>query len=389
MELCRWPIPPWGWGSPGRGERPFPCRSRFPLNGIYRSPPPEGAGSAWRLTRWPCTERKQDIRRFLTDALVTLCRARHLGESPPGEGLTGGGNAPSLSPASHVERFSLEHPTARRATAASSRPLQGGGQLIGDWPDTVSGGRKQDFGRVLHQAGGEWWFDASRWEHNAVSEPSRWCTRPKRYAGERRPLIRDRRSIHVGRGYRRRGSLWGGAPAPLPEIPLMPPSSNSARERKDPGGARPTLFARDCGRESTGRLSSSPAGTPRRRRQAFVLADARHLPFRTECLIWSSWFISPATCPPRPSHPGIGGPPGARSRRRAHIPGLLSRTCVPGRGWRLTKTFRRGSGIINPLLHRDRGLELFAPLVPVSLGQTLAEAGQGTDLPAPRWKGSS
>jgi hypothetical protein len=62
---------------------------------------------------------------------------------------------------------------------------------------------------------------------------------------------------------------------------------------------------------------------------------------------------------------------------------------VPGRGWRLTKTFRRGSGIINPLLHRDRGLELFAPLVPVSLGQTLAEAGQGTDLPAPRWKGSS
>ena len=27
-------------------ERPFPCRSHFPLNGIYRSPPPPGASSA-------------------------------------------------------------------------------------------------------------------------------------------------------------------------------------------------------------------------------------------------------------------------------------------------------------------------------------------------------
>ena len=49
---------PRGGGADGEGGggdvSPLPCRSRFPLNGIYRSPPPPGRASVWRLTRWPC-----------------------------------------------------------------------------------------------------------------------------------------------------------------------------------------------------------------------------------------------------------------------------------------------------------------------------------------------
>jgi len=47
--------------------------------------PLKGAGSAWRVTRWPCTERKQDLRGFFTDALVdALQGTASMGYRPAG-----------------------------------------------------------------------------------------------------------------------------------------------------------------------------------------------------------------------------------------------------------------------------------------------------------------
>jgi len=74
---------PVGEGLTGRGERPFPCRSRFPLNGIYRSPPPPGR------------------------------------------------------------------------SAASSRPLERGRAVRGDWPDGRGRGREQDSSGGFHREPGE------------------------------------------------------------------------------------------------------------------------------------------------------------------------------------------------------------------------------------------
>jgi hypothetical protein len=173
VELCRWPIPPWGWGSPGRGERPFPCRSRFPLNGIYRSPPPEGAGSAWRLTRWPCTERKQDLRRFLTDALVDALQGTASMENPPrGRGSPARGERP-FPCRLHLtlNGFRWNTPTARPLRGLLPPPTRG---RAVDWRLAripCPGGRKQDFGRVFTSSRRRVVVRCSqRREQNAVSE---------------------------------------------------------------------------------------------------------------------------------------------------------------------------------------------------------------------------
>ena len=57
-----------------------------------------------------------------------------------------------LSHASPVERFSLEHPHRPAAHAASARPLQGGGQLIGDWPGGRARGRDRMPAGCSHHA---------------------------------------------------------------------------------------------------------------------------------------------------------------------------------------------------------------------------------------------
>jgi len=78
LAVRLWDITPPGVGLTGRGWNiPFPCRSRFPLNGIYRSPPPPGR------------------------------------------------------------------------SAASSRPLERGRAVYGDWTDGRGRGREQDSGRVF------------------------------------------------------------------------------------------------------------------------------------------------------------------------------------------------------------------------------------------------
>ena len=84
LAVRLWDITPVGVGLTGRGWNiPFPCRSRFPLNGIYRSPPPPGASSA------------------------------------------------------------------------SSRPLERGRAVRGDWPDSRGRGREQDSSGGFHGEPGE------------------------------------------------------------------------------------------------------------------------------------------------------------------------------------------------------------------------------------------
>ena len=80
--------------------------------------------------------------------------------------------------------------------------------------------------------------------------------------------------------YRRRGSLWGGAPAPLPEIPA------DARVLELGCGNGKTLaalarrslhvIAVEISREALLLARRHPATAA----AGFVLADARHLPFR-------------------------------------------------------------------------------------------------------------
>ena len=130
-------------GSPSRRSLPWLRKSfyrwRPPPPGRLRGllPPPQGGGQCLAIA--PDSRARGGNRifgGFSPTLWLTLCRARHLWRiAPPGEGLTGRGERP-FPCLLHLtlNGFRWNTPTARRATAASSRPLQGGGQLIGDWP---------------------------------------------------------------------------------------------------------------------------------------------------------------------------------------------------------------------------------------------------------------
>ena len=97
-----------------------------------------------RLTRWPCTGRgfQQGVHVDGRERIFSPWHCIH-GESPPRGGADGEGAERPLS----CLGMSLDHPHRPAATAASSRPLNGGGRVFGDSPGYSA--RGEDFSRVF------------------------------------------------------------------------------------------------------------------------------------------------------------------------------------------------------------------------------------------------
>ena len=114
-----------------------------------------GRASVWRLARIPCSGLRQDLcGGCQVGPRSSGLLSRHCihGESPRGGG---GGTSPSPC----LMRLPLNGfrrpPPPPGAFRASSRPLEGGGQLIGDWPGGRARGQRQDFGRVFTSSRGD------------------------------------------------------------------------------------------------------------------------------------------------------------------------------------------------------------------------------------------
>ncbi|MDI3507704.1 class I SAM-dependent methyltransferase [Methanoculleus receptaculi] len=184
--------------------------------------------------------------------------------------------------------------------------------------------------------------------------------------------------------YRRRGSLWGGAPAPLPEIPadatVLELGCGNGKTLAALAQRSLHVIAVEISREALLLARRHPATAA----AGFVLADARHLPFRDG--VFDMVFLV-----------HLAGHLPARDRltlasevRRVLAAGgaLIFRAFSiedmrAGKGVEVEpKTFRRGSGIITHYFTETEALELFAPLVPVSLRTDRWQMRvRGTDLP--------
>ena len=118
----RWYIAPRGWGSPVAGvEHPPPLSHASPVERFSLEhphlpaaprllpPPSEGAGSEWRLARWPCTGTEAGSLGVSGETAKRLPDPRRLHPwgITPGGGADGEGvEHPPLFPASPIERCS-------------------------------------------------------------------------------------------------------------------------------------------------------------------------------------------------------------------------------------------------------------------------------------------
>jgi len=153
------------------------------------------------------------------------------GQSPPGSGADGegGGTSPSPVAVSLVERFTLTTPTARpppsegAGSAWRLARIQCSGlkkDLCGVSGETAA--RLPDTAPVFGISPRHSPSSIPRLSNlSAMPSPNTppWSARPKRYAGERRPLIRDRRSIPVGRGLPQAGEPLGRSSGAAPGDP--------------------------------------------------------------------------------------------------------------------------------------------------------------------------
>jgi len=151
---------PRGGGADGEGGggdgSPLPClrvspgTSRAgspPPPGRYRGllpPPSQGAGSAWRLTRIPCTAQKQDFGRVFTLTAERGSVPWHCidGESPPRGRRLAGEGAERPFPCRCVSWLNVLRritPATRPLPRPPPAPFTRGGQCTAIVPDTVHG----------------------------------------------------------------------------------------------------------------------------------------------------------------------------------------------------------------------------------------------------------
>ncbi|MFA7561966.1 MAG: class I SAM-dependent methyltransferase [Methanoculleus sp.] len=167
--------------------------------------------------------------------------------------------------------------------------------------------------------------------------------------------------------YRRRGNLWGGAPAPLPEIP-----SGAAVLEVGCGNGK-TLEA--LARRSTHVIGidiSREAVTLARRRPGtaevgLAVADARHLPFRDGAFD-AVLLIHVAGHLPREGRDALASeavrvlrPGGTLFFRGFSVEDMRAGKGTEMEPW----TFRRGGGIITHYFTEGEAAELFVPLTAV------------------------
>jgi len=169
--------------------------------------------------------------------------------------------------------------------------------------------------------------------------------------------------------YRRRGNLWGGAPAPLPEIP----DGAAVLEVGCGNGKTLEALARRSPRVTAVDISSEAVALARRRpgtaEADLAVADARHLPFRDEAFD-AAFLVHVAGHLPLRGRRAVASeavrmlrPGGTLFFRSFSVEDMRAGKGMETEPW----TFRRGEGIITHYFTEAETAELFAPLVPVSV----------------------
>lgn len=169
--------------------------------------------------------------------------------------------------------------------------------------------------------------------------------------------------------YRRRGNLWGGAPAPLPDLPesaaVLEVGCGNGKTLQALARRSPHVTAVDISPEAVALARRRPATAE----IGLAVADARHLPFRDE--VFDAVFLVHVT-----GHlPELGRKAVAAEAVRVLRPGgtLFFRSFSvedmrAGKGTETEPwTFRRGDGIITHYFTETETAELFAPLAAVSV----------------------
>lgn len=169
--------------------------------------------------------------------------------------------------------------------------------------------------------------------------------------------------------YRRRGSLWGGAPAPLPELP----ADAAVLEIGCGNGKTFEALARQSSRVTAVDISPEAVALARRRpgtaEADLAVADARHLPFRDEAFD-AVFLVHVAGHLPLRGRTAIASeavrvlrPSGTLFFRGFSVEDMRAGKGTETEPW----TFLRGGGIITHYFTEAETAELFAPLVAVSV----------------------
>ncbi len=166
--------------------------------------------------------------------------------------------------------------------------------------------------------------------------------------------------------YQRRGNLWGGAPAALPDLP-----AGAAVLELGCGNGK-TLSALVRRSSLTAAIDISPHAVALARRRpetaaaCFAVADARRLPFRGETFD-AVFLVHIAGHLPGPGRRAV-----AAEVRRVLVPGGAAffrgfsvEDMRAGKGVETEhQTFQRGDGITTHYFTEDEVRDLFAPLAP-------------------------
>ncbi|MCK8517446.1 class I SAM-dependent methyltransferase [Methanoculleus sp. 7T] len=169
--------------------------------------------------------------------------------------------------------------------------------------------------------------------------------------------------------YRRRGNLWGGAPAPLPDLP----AGAAVLELGCGNGKTLAALTQRSWVVTAVDISPHAVGLARRHSgtaaSGLAVADARCLPFRDGAFD-AVFLVHVAGHLPEPGRRSTASevcrvlrPGGA-----AFFRGFSVEDMRAGKGAETEpQTFRRGDGIITHYFTETEAAELFAPLVPVSV----------------------
>lgn len=184
--------------------------------------------------------------------------------------------------------------------------------------------------------------------------------------------------------YRRRGNLWGGAPAPLPDIP-----AHAAVLELGCGNGK-TLAALVRRSAHVTAVDVSPHAVALARRHpgtaaaCLTVADARCLPFR-KASFDAVFLVHIIGHLPGPGRKAVASEVCRvlRPRGAAFFRGFSVEDMRAGKGAETERqTFQRGDGIITHYFTEDEAAELFAPLVPVSVRTCRWQMRvRGRDLP--------
>ena len=167
--------------------------------------------------------------------------------------------------------------------------------------------------------------------------------------------------------YRRRGNLWGGAVAPLPDIP----AGAAVLELGCGNGKTLSALARHSSGVAAIDISSRAVALARQRPDTasvhLAVADARHLPFCGETFD-AVFIVHVAGHLTNPGRRAL-----ASEVRRVLLPGGTAffrgfsiEDMRAGKGEETEhRTFARGDGILTHYFTEDEVSDLFTPLLPV------------------------